>query len=90
MTKKEQTVWYEMARRKKAFHADKDWRGIKLWGLFLWGEVSALLKRGDLLTDMRKENKTIWVWPSEEAYTKYILPHLDKPLAELERLAGWS
>lgn len=76
---KKEWVWLEMARRKNMFHANEDWQTIKLWGLFLWGDVSSLIKTGELKTDMVKENKTIWVRPSEEAYHKYIAPLLDSP-----------
>ena len=84
-----QIVWYEMARRKKQFHANEEWNKIKLWGLFRWGAISHMLKSGELVTDMRKENVTIWVTPSAEAYHKHIEPLLDKPIDELNRLAGW-
>ena len=83
-------IWYEMARRKVAFHKNEDWRGIRLWGLFLWGDVRRLIERGELLTDMQKENRTIWVRPSEGAYKKHIEPLLKKySLEELSSLAGW-
>lgn len=83
-------VWAEMARRKLQFHPNKEWSEIRLWGLFNWGEVSHMIKEGDLLTDMAKENKTIWVRPSEKAYKENIEPLLNKNIEELTRLAGWN
>ena len=83
-------IWAEMARRKVQFHRDEEWSQIRLWGLFRWGEVSGYLKRGELLTDMKKENRTIWVWPSQEAWETKIKPLIEKhTLDELTRLAGW-
>lgn len=89
------TLWAEMARRKLMFHKDEDWRTLRLWGLCRWGSVSALLITGDLITDMKKENKTIWVWPSEAAYHAYIEPLIlsvisgQRTLTELSAMAGW-
>jgi hypothetical protein len=83
-------VWADMARRKLTFHPDLDWRHIKLWGLFSWGAVSPLIKDGKLLTDMGRENKIVWVRPTEETYRKHIEPLLSKPLHELEKLSGWA
>lgn len=71
-------VWAEMARRKLAFHRDEDWHTIRLWGLFKWGEIKRFLFSGELLTDMKKENVTIWVRPSEAAYHAHIEPLLAK------------
>lgn len=71
-------VWKEMARRKRQFHANEEWHTIRLWGLFSWGEVSHLLNNGKLMTQMRKEQKIIWVWPSKEAYEKHIKPLLEE------------
>jgi len=70
-------LWHEMARRKLAFHANEDWKEVILWGLFPWGVVSALLESGELLTTMCKENRTVWVYPSTEAYYEHIKPILD-------------
>lgn len=39
---------------------------------------------------MQKENKTIWVYPSEKAYNKYIKPLLNHSLKELLKLSGWE
>lgn len=92
MTKKairHQMIWAEMARRKMQFHTSEPWEQIRLWGLFSWGDVSDLLKSGDLLTNMEKANRTIWAWPSTEAYSKHIEPLLSKPLEEVAKLAGW-
>jgi hypothetical protein len=90
MTKAEQTIWAEMARRKVQFHSNEDWNAIRLWGLFSWGTVRHLVKKGLLLTDMAKENKTVWVWPSEEAWNTHIRPLIEKhDLDELTTMAGW-
>ena len=89
MTAKDKIIWAEMARRKKQFHANEQWKEIKLWGLFNWGFVSHLIKKGELLTDMTKENKFIWVRPSEEAYKKHIAPLLFHDLELLTEMAGW-
>jgi len=78
-------IGYEFARRKVAFHNDKKWQNIKLWGLFDWSYVSRLLKSGELLTDMRKENKTIWAWPSEQFYKEYIQPQLKQARKDLSK-----
>jgi hypothetical protein len=84
-------VWAEMARRKLLFHPDEEWKDIRLWGLFAWEDVEPLLRRGLLLTDMRKDNRTIWCWPSAEAYKQYIEPLLtSKTIDELTMLAGWK
>jgi hypothetical protein len=83
-------VWAEMARRKVQFHPDKEWDKIELWGLFQWGAVSPLLKSGELLTRDAKENKIIWVRPTQETWEKYIKPLVEsRPLDELTALAGW-
>lgn len=82
-------VWAELARRKKAFHPNTDWNDIRLFGLFNWGEVSHMLKTGELVTHMKKENKIIWVCPSPAAYEKHVEPLLKMELKELEILAGW-
>ncbi len=80
----------EMARRKVRFHTNEDWQDIKLWGLFKWGDISHLIKKGVLITDMRKENKIVWVKPSKEFYEKEIKPLIEtKTLEELTILAGW-
>ena len=83
-------IWAEMARRKIQFHNDEPWRGIRMWGLFQWKDISRLLRRGLLVTDMKKENSVLWVQPSEEAYHKHIEPLLEKhTLEELKQMAGW-
>ena len=88
MSKRE--IWAEMARRKVQFHNNKDWDEISLWGLFEWQDVSRLLKTGELITTMKKENRTIWVTPSPEAWETKIKPLIDKyTLEELTNLAGW-
>jgi hypothetical protein len=85
-------VWAEMARRKVQFHANENWKHINLWGLFQWGDVSRFLKTGELITNMRKENRRIWVHPSKEAYESHIKPLLDAghSINELSRMAGWD
>ncbi len=88
MTK--EMIWAEMARRKIQFHANEDWDKISLWGLFDWSDVSTLLKSGELTTDMKKENRTIWVVPSMEAWEKHIKPLIEQyNLDELSKMAGW-
>ena len=83
-------VWAEMARRKIQFHYNEEWQNIRLWGLFQWEDVSSLLKSGKLLTHMKKENRTIWVTPSPDAYHDFIEPLLEKyTLDELSIMAGW-
>lgn len=83
-------IWAEMARRKVQFHPDEQWDEIKLWGLFSWGGVSHVVKTGLLKTDYTKENRTIWVTPSQEAWEKHIKPLIDAhTLPELLQLAGW-
>ena len=83
-------VWAEMARRKKLFHANKEWNQISLWGLFQWGRISHMLNSGELITHMKKENVTVWVVPSESAYKKNIEPLLNLTIEELDRMAGWT
>lgn len=90
MAMSQRTVWAEMARRKVQFHPAEEWHTIKLWGLFMWDDVSPLLKSGLLLTHMRKENRTIWVRPSPEAWEKHIQPLIGAhSLNDLTALAGW-
>lgn len=88
--KKEQMVWYEMARRKVQFHQNEDWKTIRLWGLFSWGTVSKLLSEGKLFAPgYTKENKTVWVYPNEEM-GEMIMRIVDThTLEELTTLAGW-
>ena len=84
-------IWAEMARRKRRFHNNEDWDKIFLWGLFLWSDVKRQLDRGELFTHMKKENHTIWVTPSNEAWEKKIKPLTEKySLDELTRMAGWE
>ena len=83
-------IWAEMARRKVRFHPDEEWDEIGLWGLFYWRDVKRQLDRGELVTHMKKENRIIWVWPSEEVWLERIKPLIEKhTLAELDELAGW-
>ena len=87
----ESTIWAEMARRKLQFHADENWQDIKLWGLFSWGGIKRQRDNGELLCpDYTRENRTVWVYPSKEAYEKHIKPLLDNyTLEQLSRMAGW-
>jgi len=90
MTMSKTTIWAEMARRKVQFHKNEKWDKICLWGLFDWDDVNPLLKTGELLTTYKKENRTIWVWPSREAWEKNIKPLIDKySLSQLQKRAGW-
>jgi len=83
-------IWAEMARRKVYFHNQEDWDKISLWGLFEWQDVSPLLKTGELITTMRKENHIIWVTPSKEAWETKIKPLIEQhTLEELTTLSGW-
>ena len=84
-------IWVEFARRKLLFHKNEKWQDIRQWGLMKWGEVRPYMDRGLLLTGMHKDNHTIWVQPSQEAYTRYIEPLLQMfDLEELTFLAGFS
>lgn len=83
---KYQSLWVDMACRKKQFHANEDWRSLRLWGLVNWKDVKPLLDSGELLTHMEERNKTIWVWPSEETYHTHIEPLLEKSLDELANI----
>jgi hypothetical protein len=81
----------EMARRKVRFNPHREWDTIKLWGLFLWEDVSWWIQKGDLITDMKKENRTIWVRPSKKFWESCIKPMVDNhTLDKLTRLAGWN
>ncbi|KKK76584.1 hypothetical protein LCGC14_2862160 [marine sediment metagenome] len=84
-------VWAEMARRKVRFHPGEDWDKIRLWGLFHWGAIKRQRDKGELITDMRRENVTIWCWPSREAWETKIKPLIDNySLDQLTSLAGWD
>ncbi len=88
---KSKWVWYEMARRYVQFHSGEKMEGIRLWGLFNWGSISSILKTGLLVTNMCKENKMVWVNPSEEAIEKIIKPLIkENSFSELTSKAGWS
>lgn len=83
-------IWAEMARRKVRFHNQEDWDKISLWGLFQWGDVSQLLETGELITTMGKENRIIWVTPSQEAWETKIKPLIEQyTLDQLTELARW-
>ncbi len=84
-------VFAEMARRKIRFHKDEAWDKIRLWGLFSWGGISHMIADGRLITDMQKENETVWCWPSADCWKNDIEPLIKKhTLFELTRLAGWD
>jgi hypothetical protein len=84
-------IFAEMARRKVRFHPSEDWENIRLWGLFAWGGVSHMLKDGRLITNMKKENEIIWVWPSADCWHNDIEPLIKKlSLYGLSRMAGWD
>ena len=88
MTKREMVA--ELARRKVQFHPHDRWDEITLWGLFGWGSVSKWIKKGYLVTHMKKANKTIWATPSKELWETEVKPMIDKyTLEELTKLAGW-
>ena len=92
----------EMARRYLMFHRGEPWSAIKLFGLFAWGDVSPYLtcsrglksfRRGLLVTDMTRDNKTIWVRPTRYCWDKYISTlvkqYKDGDMSELCIAAGW-
>ena len=84
-------VWAEMARRKIQFHLNEKWDEIRLWGLFTYNSIRRFLKNGSLLTDMKPENKTVWVRPSKKAWETKIKPLLEKySLDQLTKMAGWE
>ena len=90
MTLPIRVVRAEFARRAVQFHKGEELEKIRLWGLFSWDAVSRYLKDGRVLTDMRKENRTIWCVPSQEEIDKHIRPMVEKhTLEELTQLAGW-
>jgi hypothetical protein len=84
-------IWAEMARRKVQFHPNEAWDQIALWGLFPYGAITPLCKRGLLdRGDARPENRTVWCRPSKEAWENHIRPLIEKhSLAELTVMAGW-
>lgn len=84
-------IWAEMARRKVQFHNNKEWDQISLWGLFNWGTITPLCRRGLLNRDgYTRENRVVWCKPSQEAWEKYIKPLVDQHhLAELTAMSGW-
>ncbi len=74
-------VWAEMARRKVLFHPNEPWDAIGEWGIFSWGQISHLLKSGELITGATKSESRgcgIWVQPSANAYRTKIKPLIDK------------
>ena len=88
MTNKQ--IYAEMARRKIQFHDSEQWNKIKLWGLFNWNTIKHLIKKGDLKTDMKAENQTVWVTPSLQCWETKIKPLIEKySLVELKKMAGW-
>lgn len=84
-------IWAEMARRKVQFHNNENWDKITLWGLFNWSSVSRQIKRGELITHMKKENRVIWVRPTKKTWEKKIKPLIDQySQRELSKMAGWD
>lgn len=53
-------VGEELARRANQFHPNTNPLEIELWGLFLWGQISHLIKSGEIIIKYRQRNKTIW------------------------------
>ena len=84
-------LWAEMARRKVRFHNNEEWDKIKLWGLFEWGSIKKQRDNGDLsCPGYTEENKTVWCFPSQEAWETKIKPLIEKySLEQLTELAGW-
>jgi hypothetical protein len=68
----------EFARRAQQFHPDEAPMDIKLWGLFLWGDVSPYIKTGEIIPNagFTKENRIIWCKPSQGFFDKWIAPLL--------------
>jgi hypothetical protein len=71
-TKQQIIIAKDLARRYVEFHDGQDWKTIKLWGLADWGQISKLLKNDDVVTDMTKDNKTLWYYPSESFYNNLV------------------
>ena len=70
-------IGLEFARRKKQFHNDENWKDIRLWGLFNWGDISRLIKTGEIITSYCKEHRVACFQPSEEFYKKWVAPYID-------------
>ena len=89
---REQVIWAEMARRKVQFHPNDEWSTIKLWGLFRWGAIKRQRDNGELLCPgYTRENRTVWCFPSPEAWETKIKPLIEKyTLDELTQIAGWA
>ena len=83
-------IYAELARRYILFHADEDPHKIRLWGLAQWGHVSKYLKTGEMITGMKKENRTIWFRPRPDLIETHILPLVNNlSVEELRHLSGW-
>jgi hypothetical protein len=67
-------VFAEFLRRYICFHNGENMEAIKLWGLFNYGEISKLIKKGHVITDYKKENKIIWCKPSKKIINEIIIP----------------
>jgi len=89
---RESEIWAEMARRKVQFHNAVEWDRVKLWGLFSWGGIKEQREKGELFCPgYTRENRTVWCYPSPEAWETKIKPLVDKyTLEELTRMAGWG
>lgn len=80
-------IAFEFARRKLCFYKNENWKDIRLFGLFRWGEVSKYLvgnpakiksfKKGLIKTTYNKSNEILWCQPTEEFWNDYILPILN-------------
>lgn len=85
----------EFAFKYVKFHDGEDWKSIKCFGLFNWGNVSPYLvgnpshlknwKKGVVKTDMRKENKTIWCQPTEDFWNDYIFPYIKNHYNDIKK-----
>lgn len=85
MNRATREVYGEILRRYVSFHEGEDMHSLRQWGLFNWGEVSALIKSGHIITNMTKENKTIWCWPSKEVIDDIIKPAYERYLNDTGR-----
>lgn len=83
-------IYCELARRYIQFHMGEDIYQIRLWGLAKWSHISGYLETGKLITDMEKENRTVWFWPRRDLIDSHIRPLINNfSLEELTNLAGW-
>ncbi len=70
----------EFVRRAVAFHPDENPMDITCWGLFRWGDVSRLIKTGEITPNpgFTKHNHVMWCKPSQAFYDKWIAPRIEK------------